>query len=116
MARVTSDFFVSSLMRRVAGAGGFATIAKKGASEAGAVYIAVRERSGTIRFFGPAPQQAYQNDHPIDRYFLQVDAVKDDADLDKYVEKEARFDPDFWLVELELNTNRDELPFEITML
>ncbi len=114
MARLTSDFYVAHLMRRVAGAGGFAAILKKGASEAGAVYIVVRERFGALRLYGPAPQQAYQQDRPSDRYFLKLDAVTNDEDINKFVDSEARFDPDFWLVELEMD--QADLPFEVTTL
>jgi hypothetical protein len=114
MARLTSDFFVSHLMRRVAGEGGFATIAKKGALEAGAIYIAVRQRTGKVQLFSPAAQQYYQDERPQDRLFSMVETVSSDEDINKFVDKETRFDPDFWLVELEIDTNGLPLPFDVT--
>jgi hypothetical protein len=116
MPRLTSDFFVAQLMRRVSSDGGFAAIIKKGASEAGAVYITVRERSGAVTLYGPAPQQAYQDDHPADRFFYLRDTVSSDADISQFVEAETRFDRDFWLVELDIDTDRKSLPFEIMTL
>jgi hypothetical protein len=116
MARLTSDFFVSQLMRKVAGDGGFAAVAKKGASEAGAIYIAIRERAGTVHLYGPAPQQSYNDDRPTERYFINIEAVSTDQDISNFVDAETRFDPDFWLVELELNRELSELPFTVTML
>ncbi|MEP2580565.1 MAG: DUF1491 family protein, partial [Roseibium sp.] len=37
--RVTSEFFVSALVRRVFGEGGFAAVSRRGAPEAGAVFV-----------------------------------------------------------------------------
>jgi hypothetical protein len=116
MARLTSDFYVAHLMRRVASEGGFAAIIKRGASEAGAVYIALRQRSGAMTLYGPAPQQAYQDDHPVDRFFYLRDTVSNDADISTFVEAETRFDRDFWLVELDIDTEQKSLPFEIMKL
>lgn len=116
MARLTSDFFVSSLIRRVASEGGFAAVTKRGAAEAGAVYIALRDRFGGIQLYGPAPQQAYGQDRPVDRYFLRNESITNDEDINKFVEAEARFDSDFWLIELEIDLSRSELPFEVMTL
>ena len=44
--RLTSDFWVSALMRRVFAEGGFAAVARRGASEAGAVFVVTRNRVG----------------------------------------------------------------------
>ena len=116
MARLTSDFYVSQLIRRVAGEGGFAAIAKKGATEAGAIYIVVRDRSGALRLFAPAPQQSYKDQRPTDRLFLKIEHVASDEDINKFAETEKRFDPDFWLVELEIAAGQSQLPFETTTL
>ena len=74
--RLTTDFWVSALMRRVFGEGGFAAVAKRGASEAGAVFVVTRNRMGLSSLFGPAPQSAYDSARPDDRQFssLIVDA------------------------------------------
>ncbi|MGL4487955.1 MAG: DUF1491 family protein [Rhizobiaceae bacterium] len=116
MARLTSDFFVSQMIRRVSGEGGFAAIVKKGSSEAGAIYAAVRQRSGTIDFYGPAPQQSYDSERPVDRYFLKIEHITSDQDIAAFTEREKRFDPDFWLIELEIDPGQTALPFEITTL
>ncbi len=74
--RVTTDFWVSALMRRVFAEGGFAAIARRGAAEAGAMFVVTRNRIGQSTLFGPAPQSAYDSARPDDRQFssLIVDA------------------------------------------
>ena len=111
MSRLTSDFFISALLRTVSGRGDYATIVKKGASQAGAIYIVIRGRTGQISLYGPAPQQAYNDDQQ--RLFLRNETVSDDIALDALMVKESRFDPDYWLVELELSSGGTDLPFSI---
>ncbi len=99
--RVTTDFWVSALVRRIFADGGFAAIIKRGATEAGAVFIVSRNRLGEISLFGPAPQTAYESGRPDDRRFSELMATTDPAAVDERLEKEKRFDPDIWVVELE---------------
>lgn len=54
--RLKSEIFVSALIRRVFSAGGFAAVEKKGAEEAGAIFIRQRLRDGRENLYGPAPQ------------------------------------------------------------
>ena len=68
--RVTSDFWVSALLRRVFGAGGFAAVVNRGATEAGAVFVLARGRLGEVALYGPAPQTSYDSAKPDDRFFV----------------------------------------------
>ncbi|PZO81660.1 MAG: DUF1491 domain-containing protein [Mesorhizobium amorphae] len=98
--RLTSDFWVSALVRRVSAEGGFGAVVRRGAAEAGAVFIVVRDRMGNVRLYAPAPQTSYGEDRPSERVFVE-NAVPDEAALDARLEREKRFDPDFWVVEIE---------------
>jgi hypothetical protein len=98
--RVTTELWVSALMRRVFSGGGFAAIAKRGATEAGAVFVIVRDRMGGATLFGPAPQTSYDTAKPDERYFIRYE-LDDEAALDARLEKEKRFDYDIWVVEIE---------------
>lgn len=113
MARVTSALFVSALMRRIMAAGGFATVVRKGANEAGAIFISQRERNGSIKLYAPAPQTNYQADQNGDRQFHLVEHVLSDEALAAFQIAESRFDPDFWIVEIELGSDFPEL-FQVT--
>ena len=60
--RVTTDLWVSALLRRVFGAGGFAAVVKRGATEAGAVFVLARTAAwARLPLFGPAPQTSYNS-------------------------------------------------------
>ena len=100
--RLTSKFFVGTLIRRVQGAGGFAHVARMGNEQAGAVHIAVYDADRRLYTrYGPGPP-AFDADVADDqRRFVLVDAELDEQALRLFGEREAEFDPDFWLVEVE---------------
>lgn len=99
--RVTTDLWVSALLRRVFGAGGFAAVVKRGATEAGAVFVLSRGRLGEVSLFGPAPQTSYDSAKPDDRFFTLLGSGEDASVLDARLEREKKFDPDIWVVEIE---------------
>lgn len=99
--RVTTDLWVSALVRRVFADGGFAAVVRRGATEAGAVMVLSRNRLGEVTLFGPAPQTMYDTANPDERLFDRLEPVADPDALEKRIEKESRFDPDIWIVEIE---------------
>jgi hypothetical protein len=99
--RVTTDFWVSALTRRVFASGGFAAVVRRGAAEAGAVFVLSRDRFGTTTLFGPAPQTSYDSAKPDDRFFSVFETSEDITAIDTRLEREKRFDPDIWVVEIE---------------
>lgn len=111
--RVKSDLFVSALVRRAFALGGFAAIEKKGAEEAGAIFVRVLARDGRVSLYAPAPQSiAVEQEEAMtdDRLFecRLKDAEADEASA--FLEREKRFDPDLWIVDLELEAIGDLLP------
>lgn len=101
--RVTSDFWVSAVVRRAFSAGGFAAVERRGAQEAGAIMITLRDRLGEVRLFAPAPQASYDTERPADRHFTEVLRTTDEEALRQRIEREMRFDPDLWVVDLEVD-------------
>ena len=99
--RLTSDFWVSALTRRVFGDGGFAAVERRGAAEAGAIFVVTRSRLGQSTLFGPASQTEYDGVRPDDRRFTALIADAEAAIIEARLAKESRFDPDIWVVELE---------------
>jgi len=102
--RVTTDLWVSALVRRVFGAGGFAAVVKRGATEAGAVFVLSRGRMGEVALYGPAPQTSYDSAKPDERFFTLLDSGDDGSPFDARLEREKKFDPDIWVVEIEGGT------------
>lgn len=99
--RLTSDFWVSALIRRIQGEGGFAYLARRGSKEAGAIFIKVSSRFGTCDLYSPAPQTFYEDSTDGERMFLCILREANDTKAGKRMEREVRFDPDLWLIELE---------------
>ena len=99
--RIRSDIFVSALIRRAFSAGGFAAVVQKGAEEAGAIFIRQRFRDGLESVFGPAPQTFARNDDGMRRFEARL-ALAEVTAVDAVIAREARFDSDLWVVELEL--------------
>ncbi|WP_163269029.1 DUF1491 family protein [Chelativorans alearense] len=99
--RVTSELWVSALVRRVFADGGFAAVRRKGAREAGAIFIIRRTRLGELEFYAPAPQTSYDDARPSERQFVRVAAATEEDAVEKRLEREMRFDPDVWVVEVE---------------
>lgn len=99
--RVTTDLWVSALLRRVFAEGGFGAIVRRGAAEAGAVFLISRNRLGETTLFGPAPQTAYDSGRPDERQFSELLAGVDADAIEARLAKEMRFDQDIWVVEVE---------------
>ncbi|MFC3751859.1 DUF1491 family protein [Aquamicrobium ahrensii] len=99
--RVTTDLWASALVRRVFGSGGFAAILKRGSSEAGAAFVLVRDRFGEVALYGPAPQTSYDSARPDERLFTRMGDGETVELLEARIEREKRFDPDIWVLEIE---------------
>jgi hypothetical protein len=112
--RVTTELWVSALVRRIFAAGGFAAVARRGEAEAGAVFVATRNRLGETRLYGPAPQTAYDAARPDDRRFAEILTVTDEDAMQARLDRELRFDPDIWVVEIEVPDTPDVHWFEVT--
>ncbi|TWF54719.1 DUF1491 family protein [Neorhizobium alkalisoli] len=99
--RLKSHIFVSALVRRVFAAGDFAAVLHKGAEEAGAVFVRQRLRDGTETLYAPAPQNFFGEDDGGRKFEKRLEKA-DPEKVGEAVAKELRFDPDLWLVELEV--------------
>ncbi|MBL8555633.1 MAG: DUF1491 family protein [Phenylobacterium sp.] len=93
---LSTDIWVGALIRRAEIGGGFAVVARKGDPRAGAVLVKVLNRTdGTARLLS----EATRGDG--DRVWMEPAASRDEGDLDRYIERAVRIDPDVWVVEIE---------------
>lgn len=98
MPRLTSDFWVSAYLRQAAFDGLVAVLRRRGAREAGAIFVKLDRLDGTAVLYGPAPQ-ALADETGERRFQLVLDA--DPLTIEDRVARELRFDSDLWLVEIE---------------
>jgi hypothetical protein len=98
--RLRTDFWIAALRRRAESAGAFVSIARRGADEAGAVFLVVDRRDGSFDVYGPAPQSVF-SDRPSDRLFSLLAREVSEESTRSRMEQEVRFDPDLWQVDIE---------------
>ena len=109
--RVKSGIWVAAYVRRAHIEGAFAAVRRRGADEAGAVFIKIARLDGTAEVFGPAPQTAFDEARPADRAFVHCLKVQPapEADVESYLARQLKFDPDVWIVEVEDRAGRNFL-------
>lgn len=106
--RLKSGLWVAAYIRRCQIEGAFAVVRRRGAEEAGAVFVKISRLDGTADLFGPAPQTAFADARPADRCFSPCVAGEPaaEADIEAYLIREIRFDSDIWIVEVEDRAGR----------
>ncbi|HXW72230.1 MAG TPA: DUF1491 family protein [Methylocella sp.] len=99
--RLRADFWVSAYLRRCHQEGACAMLRKRGAAEAGAIFIKIDRLDGSAAVYGPAPQSEVIDPH--DRLFTRLHGepwiAMDEAEAK--LARQIRFDPDLWIVETE---------------
>jgi hypothetical protein len=99
--RLRSDIFVSAYLRLRNSENAFAVVRRKGATEAGAIFICIDRLDGTADLYGPAPQAAFDEARP-ERRFQKIS--KDGAtplDVAERLAREMRFDSDIWIIDVD---------------
>ena len=101
MVRLTSAIWFGVFMRRESERGAFVAVAKKGAQQAGALYVLHDHMDGTCCLYAPAPQALIDAATDDDRQFEKVMENRSRQEVTDYLEKQQRFDPDLWIIETE---------------
>ena len=106
--RLKSGIWVAAYIRRSQIEGSQAVLRRRGAEEAGAVFIKVSKLDGTAEVYGPAPQSAFDEARPADRAFIRSlkSETPTEADAEAYLARQIKFDPDIWIVEVEDRAGR----------
>ena len=108
--RLKSALWVAAYLRRCGVEGCSAVVRRRGAEEAGAIFVRVCRLDGTSELFGPAPQSTLEPG-TADRVFSACLASQPapDPEIENYLSREAKFDPDLWIVEIEDRAGRNFL-------
>ena len=93
---LSTDLWVSALIRRAELGGAFATVARKGDPRAGTVIVKAFDTSNRrarlySEAFGPDGERLWMQ--PVESEF--------ESELDQYLERQIGYDPDLWIVEIE---------------
>jgi hypothetical protein len=102
LARLRADIWVAAYLRRCAVEGAIATLRRRGAAEAGAIFVKVDRLDGRAALYGPAPQSELA-ERGVERLWARVhqDEWVDPEIIEKRLQREITFDPDLWIVEVE---------------
>jgi hypothetical protein len=109
--RLKSALWVAAYLRRCQVEGVAAVVRRRGAEEAGAIFVRIDRLDGTSDLFGPAPQSAFDSAPGAARAFSVslVEQPAPDASIESYLAREIKFDPDIWIVEVEDRMGRNFL-------
>jgi hypothetical protein len=109
--RLKSGIWVAGYIRRCQVEGAQAVLRRRGADEAGAVFIKVSKLDGTAEVYAPAPQSTFDEVRPSERAFVR--SIKkegsSEADAEAYLARQIKFDSDIWIVEVEDRAGRNFL-------
>jgi hypothetical protein len=96
--RLPAKLEVSGLVRRIESDGGFATILNKGDADGGAMLLIVSSRGRHVaaleRILGMGSEYEWRHTGPTDS--------AGSADLQSFLAKRTQFDPDLWVVEVDI--------------
>jgi hypothetical protein len=105
--RLKTSIWVAAYLRRCQTAGVFGAIRRRGAEEAGAVFVKVATMDGNAVLYVPAPQAVYDDSRPIERFFMPASKEpQSEPSVEERLTREIRFDPDAWIVETEDKAGR----------
>ena len=98
---VKSAIWVQAYLRRCNATGLPAMLIRRGAEEAGSIYVKVNRLDGRVLLIGPAPGPAH--DHRGERRWVKLigDGAVPEAEADAYLHRIQSRDPDIWVVEIE---------------
>jgi hypothetical protein len=101
--RLKSEIWVKAYLRRLNGELIPAAVVRRGDSDAGAIFIKVNSRDGQARVLAPAPGGMDSAAPGIDRRWTPAFAgsAVAETEADGFLAKQARYDPDIWVIELE---------------
>ena len=105
--RLKTSIWVAAYLRRCQSAGVFGAVRRRGAEEAGAVFVKIATMDGSAMLYVPAPQTVYDDSRPIERLFMPVSPnPMPEQSVEDRLTREVRFDPDAWIVETEDKAGR----------
>ena len=94
--RLKAGIFVRALIRRAEVQGASAFVVRKGSEEAGAVYLKLSRLDGTSTIL----EQVRRGEGDL-AWMKPIGDAVDEERAKTYLDKQVRFDPDLWILEIE---------------
>ena len=110
--RLKTALWVAAYLRRCHVEGIFAVVRRRGAEEAGAVFVRISRLDGTSDLFGPAPQSAFDAAEGDRACIHAVPCQRSRRPMPRsrpISRAQIKFDPDVWIVEVEDRAGRNFL-------
>lgn len=105
MPRLRSDFWVAAQLRRCATESVDAVLRRRGAAEAGTIFVSVDTLDGKVTLYGPALQASLTGEEE-DRVFEPTLVDATGSDVEERMRREIRFDGDLWWVSIDDRNGR----------
>jgi hypothetical protein len=102
--RLKSEIRAAALLRRAAAGGAYATVARRGDADAGAIAVKIYLGAGRARLYVES-----RNEQGEASWRQPFDDAVEEARVDAYLDKEKRFDADLWILEIEDREGRSFL-------
>lgn len=96
-----TDLWVAAFVRRHNDIGHICVISRRGDPIAGQIFVAVDHLNGTESLYVPAPMASRGDDTESRLFALRLDRAEPLAVRERIL-READFDPDLWVVSLEM--------------
>ena len=102
--RLKSSIFVSAILRREQGDGAFGVVLRKGAEDAGAIFVVHQTSAAMATVYAPAPQMFAAESGSGERLFEERLKEAGPQEVSEFLDRQVKFDPDCWIVEIEKRT------------
>ena len=96
--RLATHVLVGGLLRQAESQGGFGAVLAKGDSNSGAITLILAEKGKNLRIM----ERCLQPDGSYVWETLPTQAAENEEELEKFLAKRRKFDPDMWVVELDI--------------
>ena len=99
--RIKAEIWAKAYIRYCSGNAVPAVVTRRGQDDGGAIFIKINSLDGNVVLYGPAPAGLdASSDGRLWALCLGEGAVNE-ADADSYLLRQAEFDPDIWIIEVE---------------
>jgi len=96
--RLSSSLLVNALIRQAESNGGFGAVLARGDATAGSILLVLTERGQRAR----ALERVLQANGEYQWQRIDNQAIENTVEINEMVERRRRFDPDLWVVELDI--------------